>query len=93
MATATTSSSGNTSPVNGAQVKRTQQDAEFGTLHQNAIGDKAKRRHFFSPLDLSWAEAVHKDAEDVQYTPEEEVSRCWNFGVAFVLMGCLEECS
>jgi len=58
------------------QVKRREQEAQFGTLHQNAIGHKAQRRHFFSPLDPESAEAVHKDAEVVQYTPEEEVRRC-----------------
>jgi hypothetical protein len=44
-----------------------------GTLHQLALGDQAKRKHFFSPLDPVYAEAVHKDAETVVYTPEEEV--------------------
>ena len=55
------------------QVKRQAQEAQLGTLHQNAIGHKARKRFFFSPLDPASAEAVHKDAETVQYTPEEEV--------------------
>ena len=44
-----------------------------GTLHQLALGDQAKRKHFFSPLNPVYAEAVHKDAETVVYTSEEEV--------------------
>jgi hypothetical protein len=44
-----------------------------GTHHQLALGSQAKRKHFFSPLDPTYAEAVHKDAEAVEYTPEEEV--------------------
>ena len=55
------------------QVKRQAQEAQLGTLHQNAIGHRARKRFFFSPLDPASAEAVHKDAETVQYTPEEEV--------------------
>jgi len=54
-------------------VKRQEQEAQCGTLHQNAIGHKARKRSLFSPLDPVSAEAVHKDAETVQYTPEEEV--------------------
>ncbi|KAJ3561686.1 hypothetical protein NP233_g10043 [Leucocoprinus birnbaumii] len=45
---------------------------ELGTLHQSAVGIRAQRKHFFSPLDPALAEAVHKDAEHVRYTPEEE---------------------
>lgn len=44
-----------------------------GTYHQLALGGQAKRQHVFSPLDSGFAEAVHKDAEAVEYTPEEEV--------------------
>lgn len=43
-----------------------------GTFHQSQLGPKAKR-HFFSPLDLSYADAVHKDAETVNYSEDEEV--------------------
>lgn len=57
-----------------SQIKQEQQQAE-GTSYQEALGPKAHRKHFFSPLDPAWAEAVHRDAETVQYTPEEEVSR------------------
>lgn len=43
-----------------------------GTMYQSQLGEKAIRKHFFSPLDPAFAEAVHKDAEGVQYTEEEE---------------------
>lgn len=46
---------------------------EEGTYHQAQFDFKVKRKHFFSPLDASYAEAVHRDAERVQFTPEEEV--------------------
>lgn len=44
-----------------------------GVIHQNELGAKMKRRHFFSPLDLKHAQALNLDAEQVQYTREEEV--------------------
>jgi len=44
-----------------------------GTYHQLALGGQAKRKHIFSPLDAVYATAVHKDAETVEYTLEEEV--------------------
>ena len=47
-----------------------------GTLYQSELGPKAKRKHFFSPLDAAYAQAVHKDAEFVEFTPEEEVHLC-----------------
>ncbi|KAJ3907684.1 MFS general substrate transporter [Lentinula edodes] len=48
-------------------------DAEMeGTARQNELGPKLKRAHFFSPLDPAVAEAVNKDAETVEYTPEED---------------------
>ena len=47
-----------------------------GTTHQSAIGPKPTRKHFFSPLDSTYADAVHKDAETVQFTPEEDVCHC-----------------
>lgn len=65
-----------TNTMDEDQVKRQAQEAQeaqLGTLHQNAIGHKARKRFFFSSLDPASAEAVHKDAETVQYTPEEEV--------------------
>lgn len=46
-----------------------------GTLHQGELGPKARRKHFFSPLDPAYAEAVHRDAAAVEYTDAEEV-RC-----------------
>jgi len=55
-----------------------------GTYHQLALGAQPKRKHFFSPLDPAYADAVHKDAEAVEYTEDEEVcfSPCYfsNFG-------------
>ncbi|GAV99050.1 MFS general substrate transporter [Lentinula edodes] len=48
-------------------------DAEMeGIARQNELGPKLKRAHFFSPLDPAVAEAVNKDAETVEYTPEED---------------------
>ena len=44
-----------------------------GTYHQLALGGQAKRTHVFSSLDSGFAEAVHRDAETVEYTSEEEV--------------------
>ncbi|EMD37054.1 hypothetical protein CERSUDRAFT_114954 [Gelatoporia subvermispora B] len=43
-----------------------------GTFYQAQVGKKAKRKHFFSPLDPALAEAVHKDALRVDYTEAEE---------------------
>ncbi|KAL0581029.1 hypothetical protein V5O48_001023 [Marasmius crinis-equi] len=43
-----------------------------GTQFQDALGPKAKRRHFFSPLDRTYADAVDEDAKTVEYTPEED---------------------
>ncbi|KAF9474852.1 MFS general substrate transporter [Pholiota conissans] len=43
-----------------------------GDAHQAALGPKAKRKHFFSPLDPAYADAVHLDAEAVEYTAEQE---------------------
>ncbi|KAL1731534.1 MFS general substrate transporter [Schizophyllum commune] len=56
-------------------------DPAEGTVHQAALGPKARRGsiwwlgplgHFFAPLDSKYAEAVHRDAETVQFTEEEE---------------------
>jgi hypothetical protein len=46
---------------------------EAGTFHQQELTSQAKRKHFFSPLDSAHAEAVHRDAEDVVFTDEEDV--------------------
>ncbi|TFK31426.1 MFS general substrate transporter [Crucibulum laeve] len=43
-----------------------------GTNHQSLLGPKPRRKHFFSPLDPGYADAIHKDAEEVVYTEEEE---------------------
>ncbi|KAL0581030.1 hypothetical protein V5O48_001024 [Marasmius crinis-equi] len=43
-----------------------------GSAHQDSLGPKAKRRHFFSPLDRAYADAVHEDAKTVEFTPEED---------------------
>lgn len=44
-----------------------------GTLHQSKEGKKPIRKHFFSPLDVSYADAVHRDAATVVFTEAEEV--------------------
>lgn len=56
---------GQTGPVPG--------DNTEGTFHQAQLSFKPTRKHFFSPLDPSYADAVHRDAATVQFTPEEEV--------------------
>ncbi|KAF7292812.1 MFS general substrate transporter [Mycena indigotica] len=43
-----------------------------GTYYQSQLGPKAKRAHFFSPLDQAYADACHRDAETVEFTEEEE---------------------
>ncbi|KAH9474769.1 hypothetical protein JR316_0013234 [Psilocybe cubensis] len=43
-----------------------------GTLHQSELGPKAHRKHFFSPLDPAYAEAVNLDAESVEFSEDEE---------------------
>ncbi|KAF7319362.1 MFS general substrate transporter [Mycena chlorophos] len=43
-----------------------------GTYYQSLLGPKAKRAHFFSPLDKAYSDACHRDAETVEYTEEEE---------------------
>ncbi|KAH9912232.1 MFS general substrate transporter [Amylocystis lapponica] len=42
-----------------------------GTFYQSQV-PKAKRRNFFAQTDNTRADAVHKDAETVEYTEEEE---------------------
>lgn len=44
-----------------------------GTFHQSKLGPKPKRRHFFSPLDPTYAQALQSDAESVVYSDDEEV--------------------
>ncbi|TFK75711.1 MFS general substrate transporter [Pluteus cervinus] len=43
-----------------------------GTAHQDNLGGKPVRKSFFSPLDSAYSEAVHLDAETVEFTEEEE---------------------
>ncbi|KAF8892997.1 MFS general substrate transporter [Infundibulicybe gibba] len=43
-----------------------------GTAHQEKLGPKPKRKHFFSSLDPAYADAVNRDAAAVEYTEEEE---------------------
>ncbi|KAG5350387.1 hypothetical protein C0989_011253 [Termitomyces sp. Mn162] len=45
-----------------------------GTFYQAQLRLKPTRNHFFAPVDLVHAEAVHRDAETVEYSDEEEVS-------------------
>jgi hypothetical protein len=49
-----------------------------GDYHQSQLGPKPSRKHFFSPLDPAYADAVNRDAETVEFTEAEEVrSRSW----------------
>ncbi len=66
----------------GSQVARSIEEVEVdgaghtnreGTAYQALQGPKPNRKHFFSPLDQAYADAVHRDAETVVYTAEEEV--------------------
>ncbi|KAF8956872.1 MFS general substrate transporter [Flammula alnicola] len=43
-----------------------------GTAYQSELGPKPKRKHFFLSLDPAYADAVRRDAEDVEFTAEEE---------------------
>ncbi|KAI0357778.1 MFS general substrate transporter [Trametes cingulata] len=43
-----------------------------GTFHQSQVAGRAERKHFFSPPDAALAEAVNKDADNVEFTEEEE---------------------
>ncbi|KJA17831.1 hypothetical protein HYPSUDRAFT_146000 [Hypholoma sublateritium FD-334 SS-4] len=66
----------------GSQVDRSIEEVESdgaqhsnseGTANQALQGPKPKRKHFFSPLDHTYADAVHRDAQMVEYTAEEEL--------------------
>ena len=50
-----------------------EQGLSEGTYHQKKVDMRPKREHFFSPLDSALSKAVHKDAEQVDYTEAEEV--------------------
>ncbi|KAJ3568707.1 hypothetical protein NP233_g5543 [Leucocoprinus birnbaumii] len=68
-----TSSIGATdNPLVETQSSPCQHEVQTGTFYQEATVSRAKRHFFFSPLDQNLADAVHKDAERVQYAPEEE---------------------
>ncbi|KAI9056451.1 MFS general substrate transporter [Trametes sanguinea] len=43
-----------------------------GTFHQARVAGQVRRKHFFSPPDAALAEAVNRDADNVEYTEEEE---------------------
>ncbi|KAJ7177895.1 MFS general substrate transporter [Mycena filopes] len=43
-----------------------------GEYHQSQLGPKPTRKHFFSPLDPSYADAVNRDAEAVEFTEADE---------------------
>ena len=45
-----------------------------GTFYQSRAAGATKRRHFFSPPDAALADAVNQDADNVEYTEEEEVA-------------------
>ncbi|KAF8065095.1 MFS general substrate transporter [Lyophyllum atratum] len=63
------SSSGNSDVE---ETKGEVEGAVDGTYNQAQLGFKAKRKHFFAPIDAGYADAVHRDAETVEYTEEEE---------------------
>lgn len=44
-----------------------------GSYYQSQLGPKPKRKHFFSSLDPSYANAVNRDAETVEFTAQEDV--------------------
>lgn len=48
-----------------------------GTFHQARVSGRPERKHFFSPPDASLADAVNRDADNVEFTDEEEVSRAY----------------
>jgi hypothetical protein len=48
-------------------------DKATGDYHQSQLGPKPTRKHFFSPLDPGYADAVNLDAETVEFTEAEEV--------------------
>ena len=48
-----------------------------GTLFQSKLGFKPAAKHLLSRPDPVYAEAVHRDAANVEYTLEEEVSFCF----------------
>ncbi|KAF9489510.1 MFS general substrate transporter [Pleurotus eryngii] len=66
---------------------------EDGTFHQLQLGPKAKRKHFFSSLDPAYADAVHRDAQSVQFTELDEKAvrrKIDNRGLPLVICSDLE---
>ncbi|KAG6826188.1 hypothetical protein H0H87_007716, partial [Tephrocybe sp. NHM501043] len=55
----------------GTDLEESKPDAK-GIFYQAQLGFKLKRKHFFAPIDSAYADAVHRDAETVEYTEEEE---------------------
>ncbi|KAF7342036.1 MFS general substrate transporter [Mycena venus] len=53
----------------GSDVSHPNKEGEY---HQSQLGPKPSRKHFFSPLDPAYADAVNRDAETVQFTEAEE---------------------
>jgi hypothetical protein len=53
-------------------IKVEEQSNAEGSFHQGLLGGKANTS-LFKPLDGAFMDAVHRDAESVVYTPEEEV--------------------
>ncbi|KAF5344838.1 hypothetical protein D9757_001246 [Collybiopsis confluens] len=47
-------------------------DHQDGVFYQNELGPRPKRRHFFSGVDFSHAQAVNLDAEKISFTLEED---------------------
>ncbi|KAJ7135487.1 MFS general substrate transporter [Mycena crocata] len=52
-----------------SDVARTNKEGDY---HQSQLGPKPTRKHFFSPLDPGYADAVNRDAETVEFTEAEE---------------------
>ena len=46
-------------------------DRAGGISHQAKLGLRLKRKHFFSQVDPASADAVHRDAEVVEYSTED----------------------
>ncbi|PPQ75407.1 hypothetical protein CVT24_012969 [Panaeolus cyanescens] len=63
---------GQRSSVGDTQQSVSEHSNTEGTRNQAALGPKPQRKHFFSPLDPAYADAVHRDAETVEYSPDEE---------------------
>ncbi|CAK5263390.1 unnamed protein product [Mycena citricolor] len=58
--------------ASASHVEDHSQQLSDGVYHQSRLGPKATRKHFFSPLDRSYAEAVNLDAEGVEFDQAEE---------------------